>query len=642
MCKNGILQKWIKKGRVLNLTVCIFCYCMPDTKGTISSKTLTGILETVKPLVSQYKFTKIRTIFSDYTELGNNISDLHEMLDAIPDIVFQIDSKGTFEYINNAIAQLGYSPEELIGEHFSVIIHPDDIDTISRAVVLPLYEGKETGSDGSPGLFDERRTGRRSTKHLRFRLNSKTSAQTNEDEYESTVGELMSTGFYDGEFTTISYKNRKKNKGSTNISPVEKNGLNQTAFLDNMFIGTVGIIRNITAQLELERQKAALQEQMRQSEKLEALGQLAGGIAHDFNNILGAISGYAELISRRGAEVDEKIEKYGKMILSGTTRAANSISKLLSFSRKAEFSSSVTDLHSVVTDLVSVLSNTIDKRIQIKTDFAAYNTTIYADIDQIQNAVMNIALNARDAMPQGGTLTFKTENSMLSSQFLRKKGKTLVPGVYVVLLISDTGVGMNKRTLSRVFEPFFSTKTKNRGTGLGLASAYGAIESHRGFMLVDSTIGAGSEFSIYLPVCSQYEGTVESDQNTPSDEKVHRNVMVIDDEEFILDACTEMLESFGYTVRAFASPLKAIDYFRLHCTVVDLVIIDMIMPELYGVECFRKLKEIDPQVQVVLSSGYSLESDAKSMFDEGVKHFIKKPFSVKQLREVVSKAIERR
>ncbi len=261
----------------------------------------------------------------------------------------------------------------------------------------------------------------------------------------------------------------------------------------------VAIIKDVSALKNAEIEKTILEEQFRSIYKMVAVGQLAGGIAHDFNNFLGAISGYADIIQYQYAH-DEKLSKYSKMILSATTRAAELTRKLLIFLRKSKLRMAAFEIHEVLTDTIELLEHTIDKKIIIKSDFKAEKSVIIGDSSQFQSSMMNLALNSRDAMPDGGTLTITTCNIRIDK---KNHPLSVEPGFYVRIIVSDTGAGIDKQIFSHLFEPFFTTKGIGKGTGLGLASVYKTVKSNQGYIDVESEQGKGTAFTMYFPVTQQ-------------------------------------------------------------------------------------------------------------------------------------------
>jgi two-component system cell cycle sensor histidine kinase/response regulator CckA len=270
-------------------------------------------------------------------------------------------------------------------------------------------------------------------------------------------------------------------------------------------------------------------------------------------------------------------------------------------------------------------------------DLAAQNPFIIGDPTNMQNILMNLAMNARDAMPQGGTLTFTTANGELD-ELLKKSHPEALAGAYILLSVRDTGVGMDDYTKTRLFEPFFTTKDIGKGAGLGLASVYGAVKSHNGFILVDSEMGRGTVATLFIP--SYKTAALTSPGNAQGGlVRGSGNVLVVDNDDAIRAIYREMLTVMGYTVEIFDNGLSAIDYYKSHFGSVDMVILDMIMEGFNGMECFRELKKINPEVRAVLSSGYNFQAEQQDILREGIRCVIQKPFDSVKLSQAVGQAL---
>jgi two-component system, cell cycle sensor histidine kinase and response regulator CckA len=396
------------------------------------------------------------------------------------------------------------------------------------------------------------------------------------------------------------------------------------------------IFRDITGRKRAELENMHLQEQFRAVYKMEAIGQLAGGVAHDFNNILGAISGYADIIRQKYSQ-DPKLDKYASMILSAATRAADLTSKLLTFSRRGKLQMTPFNVHQVLADIADILERTIEKNIRITLRTEAKNPIITGDAGQFQSAVMNLALNGRDAMPQGGELRIATTDVVLDENFAKTRAYVIAPGPYLMVIVEDTGTGMDKQAMAHLFEPFYTTKDIGKGTGLGLASVYGSVKSHNGYIDVISEPGKGSIFTMYYPSTTP-TSKMTADQNHSNCIRGKGTILVVDDENFLRDALREMLSWLGYSVAVCGDGETAIQYYRQHHDHIDLIILDMVMPGLDGRSCFRLLKEINPHVKVLLATGYSLQEERQEMLDDGIVGILQKPFISAQLAKAVNEA----
>ena len=377
-------------------------------------------------------------------------------------------------------------------------------------------------------------------------------------------------------------------------------------------------------------------DQLFQAQKMEAIGRLAGGMAHDFNNILAAISGYADLI-RLKCVADPTLNKYATSIVNSSIRAADLTSKLLAYARKGKIEMTAFDMHQVINDVVDICRHTMDKKITIRQDLAASQATIMGDRNQLENALANLALNAKDAMPEGGDLTFTTKVVELTAAFLGYPPYMVTPGGYVKFCLSDTGTGMDAATLAKAFEPFFTTKEKGKGTGLGLSSVYGTIKSHNGYIELKSEPGKGTRAEIYLPLTQSLEQKTFTTPGRIS--KGRGTVLFVDDEDIVREMASEMIKELGYSVITARDGQEALEYYQMHSDDIDLVILDIIMPRLGGYECFKAMKAINPKLKAVASSGYVVNDEVRKMLDQGAMGFIKKPFSIKTFAEAIQAAM---
>jgi len=396
--------------------------------------------------------------------------------------------------------------------------------------------------------------------------------------------------------------------------------------------------RELTERKRAEEERERLAEQLRHSQRMEAIGQLAGGVAHDFNNILTAIQGNAELLKTTVADGDERAEMVDQIVQS-SRRAADLTHQLLSFARKGKFQMVLLDIHDTIHDVVSILQHSIDRRIHVALNFGAVPSTVMGDRTQLQSALLNLGLNARDAMPEGGELTFATEVCEVDEEFVGVERPGIPPGRYIRVCVTDTGTGMDKRTQERVFEPFFTTKEVGQGTGLGLASVYGCMRSHRGGIEVDSRAGQGSTFRVFLPLAEAARGHAEAEAEAQP-VRGSGHVLVVDDEEIVRNYACRALQSLGYTVATCRDGAEAIAHYRKHRRRIDLVIIDLVMPKLDGRQTFRRLREIDPGVRAILSSGYSEDYAARGGAEDGVLDFLGKPFRIEELSRMVARHIK--
>ncbi len=399
-----------------------------------------------------------------------------------------------------------------------------------------------------------------------------------------------------------------------------------------------GSVANIVAMFEDLTEKRHLEEALRQAQKMESIGTLAGGIAHDFNNILGGVLGYVSLIKNRLSHHDP-LWRYVEIIEKSSRRAADLTQQLLAFARGGKYSVQILDLNQIVNEAVQLVASTLGKKIEVVMELQEGLPKVEGDSSQIVQALVNICINARDAMPQGGQLRIKTQTADLTKQStFNLTGRT---DGYVLLTLEDTGIGMTKEVMSRIFEPFYTTKREQKGTGLGLAMVYGIVKNHGGYIDVDSKLNSGTCFSIYLPATTR---TIE-ERHTPEGRPAgrgHETILVAEDEEVIRELLTEMLSDEGYHVLVAENGKEALDIYSEKGSGVDLVILDMIMPEVNGIEAFRRLKQLDHQVKVLLSSGYTQESEAQSILNEGALGFIQKPYAVNELLSKIRSILDGR
>ncbi|MBD3240234.1 MAG: PAS domain S-box protein [Chitinivibrionales bacterium] len=401
-------------------------------------------------------------------------------------------------------------------------------------------------------------------------------------------------------------------------------------------IRLAGVAVDVTEQHRAAEERAVMEEQLRQAQKMDAVGQLAGGIAHDFNNQLAGIMGFAELL-RDELGTDSRLASYVDYVLLGSRRAAELTAKLLAFARKGKYQTVPVNVHKVIAEVVSLLEHSIDKRIKIMQTLSASPPIAMGDPTQIQNAILNLGLNARDAMPDGGTLSIDTAVVGLDAHACRNLPFDLDPGPFIRISVKDTGIGIPPGVKERMFEPFFTTKTEGKGTGMGLPSVYGAVRNHRGAVTVESEEGKGTDFSVFLPVAgAEGESSVGADHGA-----VYGNatVMVVDDEETFRDMAVATLTSLGYKTVTCPDGAAAIEYYRHAWRDIDLVMLDMVMPELDGQQTYEKLREINADVRVLLCSGYSVDGRAQHLLRNGARGFIEKPFRKAELSRKLSDAL---
>lgn len=370
-----------------------------------------------------------------------------------------------------------------------------------------------------------------------------------------------------------------------------------------------------------EREKA---EQLRQSQKMEAVGQLAGGVAHDFNNLLTVITGYSEIGLRR-MEATDPLRRNLEEIKKAGDRAASLTRQLLAFSRKQMFQTKIIDLNLIVADMDKLFQRLICEDIDLVTLLEPCLLQIKADPGQIEQVLMNLVVNARDAMPRGGKLTIETGNAVLDQTL--KSHLSTKPGRYLMLAVSDTGVGMDAETQKRIFEPFFTTKEVGKGTGLGLATVYGIVKQSGGTIIVYSEPGHGTTFKIYLPVADEF-ATDEADTHVPDVPQGQGTILLVEDEETVRALAGEILKTNGYKLLTAPNGIEALRVCADYAGQIDLLITDVVMPQMGGRELAERLAELRPNIAVLYMSGYTDDAIVRHGVLDDQMSFIQKPFSV--------------
>ena len=394
--------------------------------------------------------------------------------------------------------------------------------------------------------------------------------------------------------------------------------------------------RDISQRKRAEEDKKRLEVQLHLAQKMEAIGTLAGGIAHDFNNLLMGIQGNASLVLHTMDSAHPQFERL-KTIEQLVESGAKLTAQLLGYASKGRYQVKIIDLNRLVEGIVDTFGRA-KKEITIHLEGSEDLFTIEADQGQIEQVLLNFFVNAADAMPDGGELTLKTMNA--TPEDMKDRVYKPKSGQYVLLTVTDTGIGMDKETQKRIFDPFFTTKEMGQGTGLGLASAYGIIKGHGGYIDVESEKGRGTTFRVYLPASTQTIPEVVEKDRRPI--KGTGTILLVDDEEIVLDVSINLLKSLGYTVLDAKGGREAVEVYKAHKGKIDMVILDMIMPGMGGAEAFDRMKAIDPNVKVLLSSGFSIEGQAREILNRGCDGFIQKPFSLEKLSRKINEILTKR
>ncbi|MCG3119641.1 MAG: Sensor histidine kinase RcsC [bacterium] len=397
------------------------------------------------------------------------------------------------------------------------------------------------------------------------------------------------------------------------------------------------VIRDVTLKKRTSEEMQKLQEQLFQAQKMETIGTLAGGVAHDFNNLLVGILGTASLM-KATVDAESLLQEHIQTIEQAALRASELTKQLLGFARAGKYEVRVVNLNHPLEELLRLISRTFEKRITVTAQLAEDLWATEGDSNQLQHSFLNICLNARDAMPEGGALKLTTQNLAIDAENSARHFN-LAPGKYVHLTITDTGIGMDAATQARIFEPFFSTKERGKGTGLGLAMVYGIIRNHGGRIYVDSIVNQGTTFHIYLPATTT-QAAVSKPEPPRAAPFGHETILLIDDERVILDVASRILKRLGYVVLQAENGEEALRLFSERHHEIALVILDMVMPRLSGREVFRRLQAINPEVRVLLSSGYSADGDAQAILHEGIIGFVQKPYIMNELAQAVKHALQ--
>lgn len=618
-----------------------------------------------------------------YRAIFNNVSVGIELL----------DRQTRFVEVNHTLAEfLGYTPEELTTLNVMDITHPDDLTRTKEkhaAVIrgdIPgyrlekRYKGK-TGAvlwadiavsairneDGqyqaTVGVISDI-TQRKKSEEARARLAAAVEQAAEAVEITDRQGIVMYvnpaferiTGYSreevvgkrpnivkSGHHEEDVYQNMWQtiSSGGTWTGHLINKKKNGTLFEEDVCISPLkdhtGTIVNYVAVKRDVTKEVSLQKQLLQAQKMEAIGTLAGGIAHDFNNLLQIALGYSELLLSGKNEADPEysdLQKIHQSASSGSTL----VRRLLTFSRKVEPNPVPTNLNFEVQQTEKLLRRTIPKMINIRLELDEKLEKANADPAQIEQIIMNLCVNARDAMEEGGTLTIRTENVTLDEDYCASHVETS-PGNYVMLSVSDTGSGMDQETLQHIFEPFFTTKEVGKGTGLGLAVVYGIVKQHGGHITCVSEIGLGTTFTVYLPSTAK-ESEELSDTSGEMAPFGTETVLVVDDEDFVRELGQRLLMRNGYTVLSATTGEEALKVYSRENSKIGLVILDLVMPGMGGKDCLKGLLKIDPAAKVLIASGYAAEEVKKECATLGAKGFVAKPFRFNSFLTTVRRTLD--
>ncbi|WP_372806105.1 ABC transporter substrate binding protein [Pontiella sp.] len=394
-------------------------------------------------------------------------------------------------------------------------------------------------------------------------------------------------------------------------------------------IGVVLVFRDVTDEL-------ALQEKLRNNQKMDAIGQLAGGIAHDFNNMLGGIISATEMAQ---IELDQQKDPSDllKMVLDSAGRAAALISKLLAFARRHPLATTPTEIRRPIQDALALFAATADKRVRVHADLPEEDLYVMGDLSQLQNAFLNLFINASHAMPAGGDLDLSWKTVELDRAQCEASAFAIQPGPFIEIEIADTGIGIPESVLPRIFEPFFTTKEIGKGTGMGLSVVLGTVQQHNGAIAVDSEPEAGTRFRILLPLTDRRPQEPDAEGHAPFCGT--GTILIADDEEVMRKTSQAILENMGYEVLLAENGAEALELYQNKAGRIDLVILDMVMPEMNGRDCFFAIRRIDPRAKVVIASGYAVQEELHDLQQKGLAGTIHKPFRIQELCGLVASVL---
>jgi len=536
-------------------------------------------------------------VFSDITKtklletaLRAREKSLGSILRTVPEIVYQLDSKGSITFISGAVTRYGYCTAELLGTNMLEMVHPEDREKARYRI-------------------NERRTGERSTRALEIRLLPKSSTTPSgpcPTELKGCPFFLVTAqGLYDSETPE-----------------------------STSFLGTQGVAEDISERKRSEEERRNLSSQIQRAQRMEAIGTLAAGIAHDFNNVLTGIQGNASLIMLGTGSNHphlEKLRNIEKCVQSGV----NLTKQLLSLTKGDKLEFTTTDLNRLLRNTCEIFGRA-KREILIHMKEEQDLWPVEADQKQIDQVVLNLCINAWQAMPEGGDLHLETKNVTLDEPFARPFG--VRGGKYARISVRDTGVGMNEETRGKIFHPFFTTRGDRGGTGLGLATSYRIIKNHGGIIDVQSEEGKGTTFFVYLPASEN--ACKETRKSTKRVVKGKETILLVDDEKMVLEVNRNLICELGYEVLVAENGAEALEIYRKDPDRIDMVILDMVMPGLGGGKVFGRFKEINPSVKVLLSSGYGMNGCAKGLLKRGCRGFIQKPFSLNHLSQTMRQILD--
>lgn len=507
------------------------------------------------------------------SELEKSRENYRQLTEEINNVIFEVNTQGVITYVSPVVTSiLGHQPKNLVGRNFVDFVYVDDLKLTQDA-------------------FEDILAGDSTTPHDYRLLNSKQ-------------------------------------------VPKWVRSSSRPVIRDNNLVGIRGVLSDIEQEKQAEKEKEELLRRANERQKLEAIGTLAAGIAHDFNNLLMGISGRTSLMLANISPDDVNIEHL-QALESYVQSATDLTSQLLGTAQGGKCNPRPIDLGFLVFSSLSMFGRT---KKEIEINCTRPESPIISEVDekQIGQTLLNMYVNAWQAMPNGGRVTVAVSTEVLDNSVCKRY--QVIPGDYAKISITDTGTGMDDSTMEMIFDPFFTTKDKHRGTGLGLASAYGIIKNHGGFISVSSEVGHGTTFLVYLPLSKKKAEPVTESENRLI--KGSGRILLVDDEMFILDVGKAILKELGYEVVTAPGGREALSFLADHTDGIDLVILDMIMPNMNGSETFDQIRQSHPQLPVILASGYSVDGLAQSILQKGCNDFIQKPFRITELSAKIHRLLD--
>lgn len=652
-----------------------------------------GLQFALLAVVAYVTFHENRQLRESVDELRNSESRMRTVLETAVDAIIAIDERGTVERMNKAAEQMfGYARSELIGRNVNILMTTPDREAhdahlaryratgerkiigIGREVVCRRKDGTKFPADLAVGEYRDENQ-RKFTGFLRD-ISDRKQAEARIHEQAALLDKARDAILVRDFDDRISYWNQAAERlygwtaqeacgktcrelffhgDASQLEPAKRAILNGDEWVgelrkttrdgrevivesrwsllrdhENRPVEILAMEADITEKKDRERQ-------LLRAQRLESIGTLAGGIAHDLNNMLTPILMSVKLLKKEcpAAERDGLVAN----ILASAERGAEMIKQLMSFTGRVETQRAPVDLREIVREITSLLEHTLPKSIAIQSRIAADLWPVSGDATQLSQVLMNLCVNARDAMPEGGTLTITGENRLPDEAFLAAN-PDLSPGSHVLVTVTDTGSGIPPEVIDRVFDPFFTTKAQGKGTGLGLSTVLGIVKSHGGIIRVSSNPGQGTSFAFHFPTIETVEPP--RPQATPADVPAGRGhlILVVDDESFILTAVKATLEEAGYRVVTASDGTECLSAFRQHRGDVKVVLLDMMMPGMDGPATMRALEEIDPQVRIIASSGLRTATHSANAVTDPAAAFLQKPYTDTQLLTTVSRVIQ--